>query len=74
MHFKKKQIYLNPQFENEYGKAVAVQGQTKNLSLLKWKKTFLDLDAHSVLSFAKYYNKANELLDEYSASQLIKVC
>jgi len=66
-------IYLNPQFENEYGKAVAVQGQTKDLSLLKWKKTFLDLDAHSVLSFAKYYNKANELLDEYSASQLIKV-
>ena len=65
---------MNPQFENEYGKAVAVQGQTKNLSLLKWKKTFSDLDVHSVLSFAKYYKDANDFLDEYSASQLIKVC
>ena len=72
LKFKKKQVYLNPQFENEYEKAV--QGRNEVLNLLKMKKTFLELDAHSVLSFAKLCNYARDLLDDYSANKLIKVC
>ena len=68
------QIYLPPQFNDEYEYARDPQGFEKKLRTSRSKKHFADLDVQSVLNFAKFSNYANNILNADSARQLIHVC